>query len=831
MLETTDPVPPVPALRDRGFVDRIGADRVVGWAWNPEQPDQTVTLDVFDGEDHLLTIEANLPRPDLLQAGVGNGNYGFVIDNIGVLLPRSRHLLHIRDAVTRAELPGSPQWVIRPDAGLDAPATAFIDGVLSSLATHATAPATIDHALALLLTRLSDLINARHRLDPGAEGRALVARATLTGDTARLVADLLATYRPITIEPAATPLVSVIIPVHDHFNLTYDCIASIARARPTCPIEIIIVDDASRDETMVASLIFTGAIRIIRLTANEGFIAAANTGAAAARGEYLFFLNNDTLVHDRWLDALVETFANTPGVGVAGSRLLFADGRLQEAGGIVWRLGDAWNWGRGQDAAAPRFNYLRDADYVSGAALMLPRALFSRLGGFDPIYRPAYYEDTDLCFKIRALGLRVVVQPASTITHLEGASHGTDPAGTGIKRYQAINNRVFFNRWKTILASHRMTGEHPELEAERGVRLRALFIDDVILTPMEDAGSSAALQHILALQHRGYKVTFIPSWDMARSDPATRALESIGVECLYSPFAASVEDVLRQSTIAPDLVYLHRFSNAAKYAALVRDRFPHCRLVFNICDLQFLREEREAALLHDPALHASAALKRERELAAMRLVDCVIVYSTAEAALLREALPATRIALVPWAVTIRPTTIPFADRAGYGFIGGFRHPPNVDAMQHFTSAILPHLPPLPNQRLVIIGSNLPETVARLHSAAIDVRGHVPDLADALHPLRATIAPLRYGAGIKGKVLESFAHGLPCIMSEIAAEGLPLSGDLLWLIARSDDEFRAKLTRILTDEAWNHTLATAGLAMLEQFFSTEAMLEHMQAALA
>lgn len=481
-------------------------------------------------------------------------------------------------------------------------------------------------------------------------------------------------------------------------------------------------------------------------------------------------------------------------------------------------------------AAAPQFNYLRDADYVSGAAMLIRRALFEALGGFDRHYLPAYYEDVDLCFRVRAAGKRVVVQPASEIVHLEGVSNGTDTAGTGLKRYQAVNHRKFFLRWKDTLARHRMNGEHPTLEAERDVIRRAYFIDDTILTPEQDAGSNGALQHILALQQLGYKVTFIPSDNMARLDPHTRALEKIGVECLYAPYFWSVEEVLRKALVAPDLVYFHRFSNASKYAAMVREKFPKCRLVYNVCDLHFLREEREAELAGDAALRASAATKRKRELAAMQQVDCVIVYSTAEAELLRNILPEVPVEIVFWAVESHPTTLPFEQRAGYAFFGSYKHPPNTDAVLHFADAIMPLLPESSDQRFLVAGSAMPESIAGLHGPAIDVRGHVPVLADLLHQLRCTIAPLRYGAGVKGKVLESFAHGIPCVMSEIAAEGLPIEGDLAWLVARSDKEFAAKLNRVLTDAAWNEKLAKAGLAMIDEKFGKAAMVEEMKAAL-
>lgn len=769
-----------------------------------------------------MTVQANIHRQDLVDAGFGTGRYGFAVENPGFLMPKSRHTIRVRCAKSKIDLPGSPRVIVRPDAGFDESAADFMDTVLSSLAADASNIRLVDAALSLVLGRVNDLVNARFRLESGArsEVQEMVSRVRLTDWTHELVTNLLHSYRPIEIEAAAAPLVSVVIPVHGKFETTYHCIESIQSHLPKCAIEILIVDDGSQDETLFAGLIFAGAIRVVRTSKNGGFIEACNFGAAQARGDYIFFLNNDTLVRENWLDALVETFDAVPDVGIAGSRLLFPDGTLQEAGGIVWRMGDGWNWGRGMDPAAPQFNFMRDADYVSGAALLIRRALFAELGGFDRHYLPAYYEDTDLCFRVRAAGKRVVVQPASEIVHLEGVSNGTDVAGDGLKRYQAVNHRKFFLRWKDTLAAHRMNGEHPALEAERGVERRAYFIDDTVPTPEQDAGSNAALQHMIALQHLGYKVTFIPSDNMARLDPHTRALEKIGIECLYAPYFWSVEEVLRKAPVAPDLVYMHRFSNASRYAAMVRERFPKCRLVYNVADVHFLREEREAELTGDVGKRAKAANLRKRELAAMQLVDCVIVHSPVEAELLRASAPDVKVEVVPWAVEARPTAVPFAKRAGYGFVGGYRHPPNVDAVLHFVDEIMPLLTVPPDQRFSVIGSLMPEKIARLHGPTIDVRGHVPVLADALHPLRCTIAPLRYGAGIKGKVLESFAHGLPCVMSEIAAEGLPLEGDLTWLVAHSPEEFAEKLERVLEDEAWNERLARMGGEMVGKTFSKE-----------
>ena len=416
--------------------------------------------------------------------------------------------------------------------------------IYSAVAASATAD-EIAQPLSHLLRLLNDLINAyaalarTHGDGQLSSAAEIAAELGLTGRTRDLVDQLLSEHPHIHFEPAAEPLVSVVIPVHGKFSFTYNCLKSIQKALPKRPFEIIIVDDCSDDETLLAALVFSGGVRILRNPSNLGFVRSCNVGAAEANGKYLFFLNNDTLVQEGWLDELVETFEQVPNVGIAGSKLLFENGQLQEAGGIVWRLGDAWNWGRGRDPNDPAFCFLRDADYVSGAALMIERKLFKDLRGFDERYVPAYYEDTDLAFRVRATGKRVVVQPASQLVHLEGITSGTD-TGAGMKRYQVINHGKFYQRWKDTLITHRFNGEQAEQEAERLVRRRAYFIDDSVPTPDQDAGSIAAIAHMRALMELGYKVVFLAADNMSKIHPYTAQLEKLGIECRYHPFYWSV---------------------------------------------------------------------------------------------------------------------------------------------------------------------------------------------------------------------------------------------------------------------------------------------------
>lgn len=273
----------------------------------------------------------------------------------------------------------------------------------------------------------------------------------------------------------ASPETSIIIPCHNAIALTEACLASLLETLPLgFQGEIIVVDDASTDDTAERLKKWTAAdkrIRVIRNRKNAGFLASANRGAAAATGEILIFLNNDTVALPGWLAALWRVFRDFPDAGAVGGRLIFPDGTMQEAGGFIFRDGSAAHFGRGDHQLDDlHYNYIREADYCSGALLATPRSVFAKIGGLDRRYEPAYYEDTDYCFEVRKAGHAVFFQPESVVIHVEGASCGTDPA-QGAKQYQEINRAKFLKKWKTEL---KKLGERPEWNDTAAWRALAL---------------------------------------------------------------------------------------------------------------------------------------------------------------------------------------------------------------------------------------------------------------------------------------------------------------------------------------------------------------------
>lgn len=275
---------------------------------------------------------------------------------------------------------------------------------------------------------------------------------------------------------AERPLVSIVIPVFNKVEYTLECLAALVGSGDATNYEAIVVDDGSSDATADRVSALKG-VRYTRNPSNEGFIGSCNRGAELARGEFLVFLNNDTAVQPGWLDALVSTFQAHPEAGLVGAKLLYGDGTLQEAGGILYKDGRGGNYGRFDAALDPRYTHVREVDYCSGAAIAIRKELFEQLGRFDDRYRPAYYEDADLAMRVREAGYKVLYQPHSVVIHFEGITSGTSETG-GVKAYQVRNREVFLERWRErLLSDHPAWGLSLDLAMARGQATLMVFDD------------------------------------------------------------------------------------------------------------------------------------------------------------------------------------------------------------------------------------------------------------------------------------------------------------------------------------------------------------------
>lgn len=627
----------------------------------------------------------------------------------------------------------------------------------------------------------------------------------------------LASGQSLVLPTSVEPTVSIVIPVFGKWPVTEQCLRSIAQHAGVTAFEVMVVDDASIDDTRLRLRSVAG-VRTVELDRNLGFVGAVNAGIEASRGDYVALLNNDTEVTPGWLEALVET-GSQPEVGLVGSKLVYPDGRLQEAGGIIFDDASGWNYGKFDDPEREQYTYQRDVDYCSGAAILLRREVLKAVGNLDEYFAPAYYDDVDLAFSVREAGLRVVYEPRSVVVHHEGITHGTDEL-TGIKAYQEVNRLKLRQKWAHRLAEQLPHDADlvPAAARRRSGEKIVVVIDHYVPRPDEDSGSVRMYGMLLTLRSLGYGVMFVPD-NRQCGDVWGERLARAGIEVFYgdTPLEARFAELGGQIVA----VITCRITMAWPYLIMVRRCLPGVPFIFDTVDLHYLREEREARLAGDEGGLVRARATRELELALVRAADATIVVSPVEKQLLETEVPPANIFVVPNFHTPHDVASGTRNRTDIVFLGSFAHLPNADGVRWFLTDVLPLVrEALPSAPVMIVGRSAPQDLIDLAPEGVDFRGWVPELDDVYAHARVAIAPLRYGAGIKGKVGEAMSYGVPVVGTSVAAEGMAIEHSVTaWL---SDDAaaFAQGIVELYQDDDLWSGLSEAGRAFVERTLGSD-----------
>lgn len=634
--------------------------------------------------------------------------------------------------------------------------------------------------------------------------------------------------------------VSIIIPVFNNLNLTQRCLDSIIRNTQNESYEIILVDNGSTDGTKeFLRELGDKKITPLFLNENKGFVEACNLGAKIARGKYLIFLNNDTEVTPKWLEPLIQTMESNSECGAVGSKLIYPDGRLQEAGGIVFSDGHGWNYGRGMDPSDPRFNFIREVDYCSGAALMVRRSLWDEIGGFDSRYAPAYYEDTDLCFEIRKRGFKVYYQPKSIVLHHEGKTAGTK-LQSGFKRFQEINRKKFIEKWKNELQKQYPNHPRNVIDASDRQTNKNILVIDAFLPFYDRASGSLRLFHILKLLKKlNFHITFIAR-NGSLENQYRPILEEMGIEVYAGDYEAMRAAGFKNNSFklihydhlfkyrSYDFALIEFWEVANYYIPIIRKLSPQTEIIVDSVDIHFIREIREAELKQNSELMKKAQHNKEKEIAVYREADRIWVVTEPDKKAILNLIGNKPIDIIPNIHKSIEYIKTYEETSDLLFIGNFNHPPNRDAIQFFCAEIFPIiLRKLPDVKLYIVGNNPPEEIKALSSNQIKVTGYVSDLSPYFKKSRISVNPLRYGAGMKGKIGEALSWGLPVVTTSIGAEGMDLVDGEEALIADSPEEFSQKVIQLYQDPNLWKKLSDNGKRKVEANWTPEVIREKLE----
>lgn len=635
---------------------------------------------------------------------------------------------------------------------------------------------------------------------------------------------------PIEFPEVTDPVVSIVIPVHNNWDYTYRCLKSIRENTGDVAYEVIIADDQSDDETINTQNVIKN-IRYLRNDDVLHFVRNCKKAASEAKGRYINFLNNDVVVHPGWLSSLIMVLESDEKAGIVGSKLIYPDGRLQEAGGIIWNDATGWNYGKLDDPDKSEYNYLKETDYISGASLMVRKELWEQVEGFDEHFAPAYYEDTDLAFRVRASGYKVIYQPLSVITHFEGISHGTNEQA-GVKKYQAVNRDKFYKRYSNILENEQeKPGTRVFTARERSKdKKQVLVIDHYVPHYDKDAGSRSTFSYLKLLVEMGFNVKFIGD-NFYRHEPYTTTLQQMGIEVLYGNYYQShVHDWIKENGEYFDYVFAHRMHIAPKYFQSLK-LHTSARIIYIGHDLQFLSSQRKFEITHDKNHQKDAEKFRQIETYIFNTVDMILPFSTFEAPHIKKIVPHKIVEPVPvyFYDCFPEVHYDFTSRKDILFVGGFGHPPNVDALDWMVTEIFPLVKEsLPDARLIVVGSNPTEEIRAMASDDIVITGYVTDeqLEAYYTSCKLAVLPLRFGAGVKGKLLEALYYSIPAVISPVSAEGIPEIEEYV-AIADRPDEF-AEYIRLLymDEEAWLK-YARAGRKLIEKYYSKKVVQKTLE----
>ena len=632
----------------------------------------------------------------------------------------------------------------------------------------------------------------------------------------------------LTVPKAESPVLSVLLVFYNQAHLSLLCLRALLE-HADVPFELIVVDNASSDRTgdLLDRL---DNVKLIRNSENLGFVKAVNQGAELAEAEFLLLLNNDAFIEPGALGAALAVLREDPGAGAVGGRIELLDGKLQEAGNIVWRDGSCAGYGRGADPEDGAFRFRRETDYCSGAFLMFGTARFRDLGGFDEAFAPAYYEESDFCLRLRQQGLRIIYQPRARVRHYEFASTGGINAAAAL---QEKNRALFREKHARYLESR------PKADPARIVHARTsndypnlLLIDDAVPHTSLGGGYPRCRSIITLLSRMPLNVSFFPlHFPNDNWEEVYRTLPE-NVEVLLNRGRSGLADLLTERTGFYRHVMISRPTNMAFFNGVLGTLSKAARQFNIIYDAEAVFAGREI-IWRELQGECIGDDEKKRiisgELALSDDASAVITVSEAEAELFREH-GRDQVVVLGHGLEPAPDPAPFDSRRGLLFVGALKdeHSPNVDSLLWFVCNALPLIErDIPEVELLVAGIAAAPSLVSIERSNIHMKGRLESLDAVYRDCRVFIAPTRFAAGIPHKVHEAAANGVPAVVTPLLARQLGWRHEQEVLVGEDPESFARQCVRLHSDADLWQRLSSGGREAVARDCSEERFRQTLE----
>lgn len=614
----------------------------------------------------------------------------------------------------------------------------------------------------------------------------------------------------IEFEKSMQPLVSIIVIANNSKQEVLTCLYSILKNTPDIDYEVIL---AVKETDYIVKRVKN--IKIIEYSDVPDYKRIMKV----ASGKYISFLNDIKQVQPNWLDSMLSVFTTQDKVGIVSSKILYNDKVVKEAGILVYK--DKIYNGNFVASCCASIDFLKEVDCASIGSMLILRELAENNLDSASNYNTAFFANMDLNFRVKADGYKIYYQPLSIAIAYDS------PKESGVEKELYIKDEQYFDKKWAEYLTQKESFELSKPPFSNKMRKKTIVIIDDFLPQFDKhAGGKTIFHFIKLLVNMGLHVKFIPAYNFIKEKQYANMLQQLGVEVLAGNVFCSKEAIMcwfANNFHYVDYVLLSRPDIAIEYLDIV-GKYPNIKKLYYGHDLHHLRLQREYQLKKSKKILNLYEDYKQVEYKILNNVDVAYYPSKVEVDYIKSVFPSLNIKVVPPYVYENPviSNKSYNETKDILFVGSFSHSPNVDGILWFVNEIFPKiLKAIPDIKLNILGSNMLDKITKLESSSINIIGFVEQnvLSDYYKKSRIVVAPLRYGAGIKGKIIEAIYNNVPVVTTTVGAEGIDNINRVI-TIADEPEEFANKVIGLYNNKDEYDKIVKNSSKIIESQFSVQ-----------